>query len=251
MVVVSILSGKGGVGKTTVASNIATSLSKDFDRRVIVLDTNVSGSHIRMHFGMLNGIKKTLPDVIKGNAEADDATYNHESTGVDIIPSSLGLNRNLNMNKIKKIAGDLAVSDYDFVIIDSSAGFGDGVMSTINSADIVLVVTNPSLPDVSDALKIVELAKKRSKKIFVVLNRIKGRNYEMSREKVEDMLDTEVLMTISEDEKIPESISRGVPVVAYKKMSRPSIEFRRLAAFLANEVYEPSAMDKLKCFLGF
>ena len=250
MVVIGVLSGKGGVGKTTVTSNLAAALSSEFKRKVIILDTNVSSSHIRLHFGMVDEIKKTLPDVIRGKTTVSKATYSHEITGVDVVPSSLGLHPNLNLEKVKKIAGDLAVSAYDFVVIDASPGFGRDVIDAINASDIILVVTNPNFPDVSDALKIVELANGKGKKIFVVLNKVKGKKYELDKDKVESMLDSKVAMVIPEDDKVPESISKGVPVVVYDKGSRASISFKKLAAFLTDTEYKPSFADRIKWFIG-
>lgn len=251
MVVIGVLSGKGGVGKTTVTSNLATALSNEFGRKVIVLDTNVSSSHIRLHFGLVDEVSKTLPDVIKGKSDISKAIYKNEITGVNIVPSSAGLNRNLDLEKLKNLAGDLTESEYDFVIIDASPGFGDDVMNAIKAADKIIVVTTPYAPDLSDAMKTIELVRKAGKKVTLVLNRVRKKKYEMDIENVESMLDTRVDTIIPEDDKIPESISRSVPVVVFSKGSKVSIVFKKLAASIIGKKYSPSISDRIKWAFGF
>lgn len=250
MVVIGVLSGKGGVGKTTVTSNLAAALANEFGRKVIVLDSNVSSSHIRLHFGMIDGLEKTLPDVIKGKTDISKATYKNELTGVDIVPSSAGLNRNLDLEKLKSLVGQLAESDYDVVIIDASPGFGDDVYNTIKAADKILVVTNPNIPAVDDALKTVEIAKKAGKKVSIVLNRSAGKKYELEDKNIESMLDAKIEMVVPEDDNVPDSISHGVPAVVFSEGAKSSIAFKKLAASLIGKDYQPSIFDRIKWAIG-
>lgn len=251
MVVIGIISGKGGVGKTTVTSNLATALSNVFNRDVIVLDCNVASSHIRLHFGMYEDFKKTLVDVIKGSVELTDATHYNPISGVKIVPSSASLTSAINLKKLKSLVWKKAKSAHEFVIIDSSPGFGKDVMDIMKASDKILIVTTPNIPDVSDAAKIVELAKKNKKKIYVVLNRVKGKKYELEPGKIEKMFDEKIIMIIPEDKAVPESIAVGVPVVIYKPGSRASIAFKKLAASLIGEKYKPSIAERIKWFFGF
>ena len=250
MAVIGIASGKGGVGKTTVTSNLATALTQVFERNVIVLDCNATSSHIRLHFGMYDDIKKTLPDVIKGKSDLEEATYSSPTTGVKIVPSSANLTSEIDLKKLKDLVWDTAKSEYDFVIIDSSPGFGGNVIDVIKTSDKVLVVTTPNVPDVTDALKIVDLARKMKKKVYVVLNKVKGKKYELKEDKIKDMLETSITMTVPEDEKVPESIATGVPVVVYSKGSKASIAFKKLAGSLVEKGYKPSFVDRVKWFFG-
>jgi len=254
MVVVGILSGKGGVGKTTVTSNVAAALTSVFGRKTIILDANVTSSHIRLHFGMYEEMKKTLKDVIKDESLLKKATYSDKLVGVDIIPSPETL-KGINLKKLKNLAIHLATSAYDFVIIDSAPGFRENVPHIIKASDKILVVTTPQIPDVTDALKLIELIRridrKREKEIVVVVNRVKRKSYELSEEQIKRMLDVEDLVIIPEDEKVPESISKGVPVVIYSKGSKASIALKKLAGFLAGEEYKVSIIDRIKWFLGF
>ena len=251
MVVVGILSGKGGVGKTTVTSNLAAALTKVFGRRVIVLDTNITSSHIRLHFGIYDELKKTLKDVIKDDSVVKEAVVSSDFVGVDIIPAPETL-KGLDLEKLSNLASKLAESEYDFVVIDSAPGFRENTENVIRASDIVLLITTPQIPDVTDTLKIMALVKKYRKKYIVVLNRVKNKKYELKKEKIMDMLDIDEdkLLVIPEDENVPESISKGVPVVVYKEGSKASIAFKKLAGYLVGEEYKPSIKERIKWFLG-
>lgn len=248
--IVGIASGKGGVGKTTVTSNLATALSQVFKRNVIVLDCNVTSSHIRLHFGMYSDLKKTLPDVVKGEANLEDATYRDSVTGVKIVPSSPGLTKEVDLKKLKDLVWEVAKSEDNVVLIDSAPGFGGNVINVMKASDKVLVVTTPDIPAINDAIKIVELARKMKKEVFVVLNRVRGEKYEIKFDKIKELFDAPIIATIREDKKVPESIAAGVPVVVYSPGSKAAIAFKKLAGFLIGETYKPSIKERIRWFFG-
>jgi len=250
MVVVGVLSGKGGVGKTTVTSNLASAMANVFNRKSIILDTNVSSSHIRLHFGEYDEIKKTLRDVIRDDSMLEKAVISNDMTGVDLVPSPQNL-KSLDLNKLRTLASTLAPSQYDFVIIDSSPGFGDDVSDGIKASNKIVIVTNPFIPDVTDALKIMEMVKKQKRDVIVAVNRLRGKKHELDTEEIRQMLDAKDIIEIPEDDKVPESISKGVPLVVYKKGSKASMAIKRLAGLIIGEYYAPSASDRFKWFLGF
>jgi len=250
MVVVGILSGKGGVGKTTITSNLATALAKVFGRKTLILDTNVTSSHIRLHFGMYEEMKTTLKDLIKDDSKLEEAIKTNELTGVDIVPSPENL-KGLDLEKLKNLASRLASSEYDFVIIDSAPGFRENVPDVIKASDQIIIVTNPYVPDVTDALKLLELVKKYDRKVIVVVNRIRKKKYELSKEEIMDMLGVKKIFEIPEDEKVPESITAGVPLVIYKPNSKAAIALKKLAGVLVGEEYKPSLTERIKWFFGF
>ena len=84
--VIGILSGKGGVGKTTLTGNLAVELAK-LGKEVYAIDCNISTSHLGMYFGFYD-YDITLNDVLRGSHEIEDSIYEHKS-GVKIVPGSL------------------------------------------------------------------------------------------------------------------------------------------------------------------
>jgi flagellar biosynthesis protein FlhG len=74
--IISVVSAKGGVGKTTVVSNVSAALVKNFGRRVLVVDGNITTPTLGIHLGMLSQ-DKTLQDVLAGNINLTQAIYIH------------------------------------------------------------------------------------------------------------------------------------------------------------------------------
>lgn len=249
MPVIGVLSGKGGVGKTTVTSNLASALAREYNRVVMVLDTNTYSSHIRLHFGVYEDVPFTLHDIVK-KKEYGDYVYSHGPAGVELIPTSATV-KNVGVKKLNALVHKLANSKYDYVIIDCAPGFGKDVKTAIKACDELLIVTTPNIPDVEDAMKIIELLKIMKKKIKgFVLNRAKEERYELTPEQVEETLGVPMLAVIPEDDKVPESIAAGVPVITYAKYSDASIEIKKLAAKISGDEYKPaSAWARLKDFL--
>src|SRR3990167_3100878 len=120
---ITITSGKGGVGKTTTAINLAAALNS-FGKDVIIVDANLTTPNVGLHFGAPI-VPVSLNHVLLGKAKISDAIYEHES-GTKIVPSSLSVKelRRLNHRKLKDIGRSLRKLA-DYVIYDSAAGLGE------------------------------------------------------------------------------------------------------------------------------
>ena len=148
---ITITSGKGGVGKTTTAINIGAALNS-FGKDVIILDANLTTPNVGLHLGAPI-VPVSLNHVLLGNAKIADAIYEHES-GTKIIPSSLSIRelRRIDHGKLKDVGKKLRkIADY--VIFDSAAGLGEEAIAAMESCDELIIVTNPEIPAVTDALK--------------------------------------------------------------------------------------------------
>ncbi|MCK5333089.1 MAG: AAA family ATPase, partial [Candidatus Aenigmarchaeota archaeon] len=170
--VIAVSSGKGGVGKTTMTSNLGVALN-DFGQKAVVVDTNLTTPNLGFHLGVPL-YPKTLHDVMKGEASIDDATYIHPS-GLKVIPAGISMAdlKSTNPKNLSKAVISL-VGDHDVVLLDSAAGLGKESMAGIHAADELLVVTNPQLPAVTDALKAIKVSEEEGTKVIgVVLNKIK------------------------------------------------------------------------------
>jgi len=112
-------------------------------------------------------------------------------------------------------------------------------VSSIQAADESLIVTNPNLSSVVDALKTLKIAESMGKKVIgIVVNRITGNSHEMSRGEIENLIGIPVLIEIPEDEKINESMALKIPVVSYKPGSPAAIELTRLAHSLIGREFQ-------------
>ena len=109
MKIIGLLSGKGGVGKTTTSINVSAALNH-FGKKVVVVDANVTTPNVGLHLGVPI-VPVTLHDVLKGSHKIHDAVYQHKS-GTLVVPASIALHdlKNLNPNKLTKHIEDLKQS---------------------------------------------------------------------------------------------------------------------------------------------
>ncbi|MFH1420455.1 MAG: cell division ATPase MinD [Candidatus Aenigmatarchaeota archaeon] len=234
--IIAVASGKGGAGKTTMAVNIAASLA-DMGKDVVLVDGNLTTPNVGIHLG-IPLFPVTLHDVLKGRARLEEALYKHKR-GLKIIPAGISLNdlrgvdaRNL-PNALLEMMGMT-----DVVIIDVAAGLGREALSAIESSDELIVITNPDLPAVTDALKAIKLAQQIGTKIKgVVVNRVSKHKHEMTMRQIRDMLDVPILAVIPEDEAIHESIHKRNPIVFSKPYSRSAQKIRKFSAELVGEPF--------------
>jgi len=226
--ILTCASGKGGAGKTMLTANLGIALA-ELGKNVIILDSNLTTPNLGLHLG-LPLYPTTLHDVLKGNANIEDAIYEHES-GLRIIPAGIALKdlKGVDARDLPNVLLDL-LGNTEFVIVDAAAGLGREALAAMESADELILVTTPELPAVTDALKAAKLAEQVGTKVSgLVLNRVTGKGHELRTEDVTSMLDTELLGEIPEDVAVQESIAKKIPVLYHKPRSSASMEIRRLA----------------------
>jgi len=232
---IGIVSGKGGVGKTTVTANIGVSLVKDFGLNTVVLDANVLTSNLGLHLGFVRE-PVSLHDVLQKRLEVDKVIYAH-SSGLNVIPSSLSVDAVIDVSALTKIIKYLA-ERYDFVIVDSAPGLSKEAIVVMDACDSFIVVTNPEMPAIADCIKTINMLEKRKKHIIgIAVNKITGRNYELSRNSIDKLTDYPVIAEVPYDDRVSESIAAKVPIVLFAPNSEASIKFRQLAGWLCDKPF--------------
>ncbi|MCX6814384.1 MAG: cell division ATPase MinD [Candidatus Aenigmarchaeota archaeon] len=234
--IIAVASGKGGVGKTTVVSNLAAALSH-FRKSVVAIDANLTTSNLGLHLG-IPLYPVTLNDVLNGRARVKDALYYH-SAGFRVIPGDVSLTKLMvpQSNKLLDVFYKLA-GDADFVLIDTAAGLGKEAQTTIKAADEMITVTNPEMPALTDALKLSKLANDfETDNLGVIVNRIKNMPHEVPVHRIEEFLRLPVIGRIYEDHNVGKSIANRQPVVLYKPNSISSQQIKAIAATLIGEQY--------------
>ena len=230
--IIGIISGKGGVGKTTTVSNLGTALV-DMGKKVIILDANVTTPNLSLHL-RIPFYPITLHDVIKRKAPIEKAIYEHIS-GLKIIPASLAASEieDIDMDKFESILWSL-LGKADIIIVDSAAGLGREAIAAIEASDEIIIVTNPEIPAITDALKTIKVAERKGTKVLgAVVNRCRAHRHEMSLKDIKHMLEVPILAIIPEDSNVPKSISKKIPLVSLNPNSQAAVEFRRLAEEIA------------------
>ena len=229
--IITITSGKGGVGKTTTSINLAAALNS-FGKDVIIVDANLSTPNVGLHLGAPI-VPISLNHVLMGKAKLSEAIYEHES-GTKVIPSSLSISelKNLDHSKLKEVAKKLKKIS-DIIIFDSAAGLGEEAVAAIESADELVIVTNPEIPAVTDALKISKLIEQMGKSVKgVIVTKVKNSKTEMPISNISEMLELPILGVVPHDDKFQASLVMKDAIVHTYPRSKASREYKRIAASL-------------------
>ena len=248
--VIGVVSGKGGVGKTTVAVNLAYALKK-YDQRVVLVDCNLSTPHMASYLGT-SDYKYTLNDVLLGKVDIISALHNFD--GIRHIPASLDLKDIAGVDplKLKKHIKSLIVpSKIDFIILDSAPGLGREALAVLDVADEVIFVTTPFSPMLNDVIRCRDVLKeiKGGKNLHMVLNMVTGEKHELNYKTIADVVEIPILGQIPHDKSVLHSLVFRSPVVSYKPNSIAGISFMELAASLIHKEFK--APIKLKLYRMF
>ena len=237
-IVIGVISGKGGVGKTTSSVNLGAALSHNFKKSVVVVDTNVSSSNLSLHVGA-HFHPITLNHVLKGEANIEEAIVNHPS-GMKIVPASLSVDDLfMDVTRLPEVISELK-EKYDVVVLDTAPGIGSETISSLKTCDGVVIVTTPHLPSVTDALKTVRLAEKLEIPVYGVILNMYRKKAPLTVTDVEYMTNNKVIGVIPYDTNVDDSVMKKVPVVHYKAGSKTSDGFMNVAAKMIGQNYEPS-----------
>ncbi|MFH1774495.1 MAG: cell division ATPase MinD [Methanobacteriota archaeon] len=249
MKTIAVISGKGGVGKTTAVANIGAALASEFKKRVVLIDGSTITSDLGLHFGIYSP-SVSLEDVLKKKVPILEAVQAHVS-GVKLLLAPLAPSKAYpDLEELKEFLNEL--ESYELILIDSCSGLGNEIIPILELCDEVLVVTNPELPAITDALKAIEVAKRNKVLVGgVVLNRVRNERYELSVSEIEPFLDARVIAVVPEDAGVREGIASGNPVVLNSPNSPAAIEFKKLAAHLVGEEYIVGFFTRLRNLFRF
>jgi len=170
--IVSIASGKGGVGKTSLAVNLAWALNR-LGRSVCLLDADLGLSNVDIYLGITSD--KSLEDVLFGGLPMEQAIFK-TGHGMDVISGSSGVTRMAELDRERRAAltrefGKL--NNYDYLVVDNSPGIAAQVMSICLSSDDIVLVVNPEAASVTDAYAFIKVLKENGlwRQPQVLLNR--------------------------------------------------------------------------------
>lgn len=231
--VLTLTSGKGGVGKTTAVANLATALAAD-GKKVVCIDGDIGLRNLDVVMGLENRIVYDIVDVIEGRCKLKQAMIRDKRhPEMYLIPAAQTRDKNaVSPSDMIRVCNDLRL-DADFVIIDSPAGIERGFRNAIAAADKVLLVTNPEVSAVRDADRVVGILEAEEKgNPSLILNRLNPtlvkNNDMLSAEDVLDLLSIPLIGIVPEDELVLIGSNRGSPVVTDEK-SRAGQAFRNIA----------------------
>jgi septum site-determining protein MinD len=215
--VVTVTSGKGGVGKTTATANLGVALA-EAEQRVVCIDADIGLRNLDVVMGLENRIVYDLVDIVEGRCKLRQAMIKDKRlSNLFLIPAAQTRDKTaVSPRDMVRLTDELR-KDFDWVLIDSPAGIERGFRNALAPADIVLIVTNPEVSAVRDADRIigmVEAEEKEPPRLF--LNRVKPemvrRGEMLTTEDVLDVLAIELIGVVPEDDGVITASNQGLPV---------------------------------------
>jgi septum site-determining protein MinD len=253
--VITITSGKGGVGKTTATANIAAALAAEGDK-VVCIDTDIGLRNLDVILGLENRIVYDLVDVIEGRCRLRQAMIRDKRLPeLYLIPAAQTRDKTaVSPSDMVRLCDELR-NEFDWIMIDSPAGIERGFRNAIAPADIVLVVTNPEVSAVRDADRIIGLIEAEEKgPARLVINRIKPemvkRGDMLTKEDVLELLAVELIGVVPDDESVLVSTNRGMPIALDGK-GLAGQAFRNIARRIKGEEVPFLDLDNQGGFLGW
>jgi len=173
---ITLMSGKGGVGKTTLAASLAIALGRQ-GRRVLLVDGDLSLSSLDLLMGVMP--RHNAADLVSGRATIDDALL-ESYAGVRLLPAASGDEELANLDDVRRhrlfrSLGSMG-SRFDLLVIDAASGVGRNVTSLARLGGENLVVTTPEPPAVSAAFSLLKILDKSGSAVAprLVVNQAEG-----------------------------------------------------------------------------
>lgn len=241
--VLAITSGKGGVGKTNIAANLAICLAAS-QKKVLLIDTDLSLGNLDIVMGVHS--KYNISHFLNGRKNIEEIIYTGPE-GLEIICGASGLEDLANIDEFRRhrLLRELSrlQSDFDVIVIDTAAGISRLVVGFCLAADHVLVVTTPEAPAMTDAYAIIKMlvGNGLAGQISVVVNMAATiaegkKTYRQIANVAQQFLNTHVYYAgvFLRDERLSSAVRQRKPVVLAYPKSRISSSLVALAAKLGN-----------------
>jgi septum site-determining protein MinD len=214
--VITITSGKGGVGKTTATANIGAALAAS-GKKVVCIDADIGLRNLDVVLGLENRIVYDLVDVVDGVCRLKQAMIRDKRIeGLYMIPAAQTRDKTaVSPNDMITICNELR-QEFDYVLIDSPAGIEQGFKNAIAPADRIIIITTPEVSAVRDADRIIGLIEAEEKGPGqLIINRLRPdmvqRGDMLAIDDVLDILNIELIGVVPDDESIIIATNKGIP----------------------------------------
>src|SRR5438105_4705606 len=251
--IITVFGAKGGIGKTTISTNLATTLAKMTGANVCLLDMDTRFGDVAIMMDV--AVEASIADVARRIDELDrdkirDFLVKHHS-GVSILPAPLHPTewRNLTPQHIERIV-ELLAQTHDYVVIDTPGTFNELIATTLELANLILLVTSMDIASIKDtalALEMLRAASVSEDKVKLTINHSTAAN-SLREEDVSRVLDYEVFWQIPHDLAVSSSTQLGQQIVIAKPYARVSRAIIDLAHTLTGTRQEKRGF--LDRFLG-
>ncbi len=231
--VLTITSGKGGVGKSTTSANLALGLALS-GKRVVAIDLDIGLRNLDMILGLENRIVYDVVNVVEKACKLNQALIKDKRTeNLYLIAAAQTRDKSaVTTQQIKELVEELK-KEYDFIILDSPAGIEGGFKNAMEPADEVIIVTTPEISAVRDADRVIGILEANDKQeLSLIVNRIDPilvkRGDMMSKDDVLQVLSIPLIGVIPEDKNIVSYTNVGEPSILHKD-SKSGLAYKNIA----------------------
>ncbi len=247
--IITVTSGKGGVGKTTTSASFSSGLAlRGF--KTAVIDFDVGLRNLDLIMGCERRVVYDLINVINGEATLNQALIKDKHCeNLFVLPASQTRDKDaLKEEGVEKVLKDLEHMGFDYIICDSPAGIEHGAIMALTFADEAVVVTNPEVSSVRDSDRILGILQAKSRRALegreavkehLLITRYNPARVEagemLSYKDIQEILRVEILGVIPESEEVLQASNQGAPVIHQKETDAAEAYQDVIARFLGEE----------------
>ena len=244
--VIAVISGKGGVGKTTTTANIGLGIAMN-GKKCVVVDFDIGQRNLDMILGLENRVVYDIVQVMDEEASLSQALIKSKMNDkLYFLAASQTKDKTvLDSSKISKLVATLR-EDFDYIILDAPAGIESGYEHTIEFADAAIIVVNPEVSSIRDADRAIGILDSKSQRVknggevakYLIINRIDAKMVQsgemLSSSDILDILGINLLGKVPEDRGIIDASNQGKPIIL-NPTSAAGQAYKRIALRLCGE----------------
>ncbi|SBW12549.1 Septum site-determining protein MinD [uncultured Eubacteriales bacterium] len=210
-----VTSGKGGTGKTSLTGGVSSCLAA-LGNRVLCIDMDIGLRNLDISLGMTDRALMDFTDVLEGRCSLQRAAARHPVIeNLSLLTAPLSLPPGVTEERMAHFLKE-AKEQYDYILMDSPAGLGEGFRLAVCGADRAIVVSNTDASALRDAQRVVAQLSKELPRIHLVVNKVKPKLLKRLHTTIDDAMDAAglpLLGVVPEDEQVILAANAGTPLI--------------------------------------